>query len=269
MLPMSRAVTIALLLSACTNAMNEIDAGVRAELIPNGELRVAVPVGPAVSATFATRDAVTGMPWGPTVVLGAALADRLGVPVRYIEYSSSGEVATAGSDNQWDVTFVPVDAARAEVVDFGPAYSLFDSTFMVRSGLDCTTVAELDQPGRKIGAVDNTTTGRAAARTLRHAELSMHASVDELRDLLISGGIDAVALSRLSLASLLPAAPGAKILDEAFHSTATAIAVPKGHAAALRYVAAFIEEAKASGLAREALDSTGLAAARVAPPIEE
>jgi len=266
---MSRAVGIALLLSACSNAMNGTDAAIRGELMSTGELRVAVPVGPAVSATFAIRDEVTGALSGPTIMLGAALADRLGVPVRYVEYASSGEVTTAGPANQWDVTFVPVDAARAEVLDFGPAYSLFDSTFMVRSGVAAKTIAELDQPGRKIGAVDNTTTARAAARTLRHARLTTHASVEELRDLLAADAIDAIALSRLSLASLLPALPGARILDEAFHSTATAIAVPKGHAAALAYVTDFIEAAKASGLARQALDEAGLGAARVAPPMQE
>jgi polar amino acid transport system substrate-binding protein len=171
----------------------------------------------------------------------------------------------AGSENEWDITFVPVDAARAEVIEFGPAYSLFDSTFLVRAGLDVDTIAALDQAGRTVGAVDDTTTGRAAARTLKHAELRTYASVDELRKLLGDGTIDAIALSRLSLASLAPDLPGARILDEAFHSTATAIAVPKGHAAALAYATAFIENAKQSGLARQALDDAGLGAARVAP----
>lgn len=267
MLSLSRVVGLALSLSACTNAMSDLDPELRAELLPSGELRVAVPVGPAVSATFATEDAASGDLRGPTIVLGAALGERLGVPVRYVAYANSGEVTAAGPNGEWDVTFVPVDDARAEVIDFGPAYCLFDSTFLVRAGLDATTIAQLDVPGRKIGAVDSTTTGRAAARTLRRAELATYASVDELRSLLGSGAIDAVALSRLSLAGLAEDLPGSRILEEAFHSTATAIAVPKGHAEALAYVTAFVEDAKRSGLAREALDAAGLDAARVAPPV--
>jgi polar amino acid transport system substrate-binding protein len=42
--------------------------------------------------------------------------------------------------------------------------------------------------------------------------------------------------------------------------------VPKGKPAALAYVSAFIEEAKASGLVRKAFDEMGLKASQVAPP---
>jgi polar amino acid transport system substrate-binding protein len=45
-----------------------------------------------------------------------------------------------------------------------------------------------------------------------------------------------------------------------------AIAVPKGHAAALAYVTDFMETAKASGSVRRALDKSGLPDAAVAPP---
>lgn len=258
---------IALLLSACTEPMNTLDEDTRAELLPTGTLRVAMPVGPAMSATFAVEESSTGTLLGPTVVLGAALADALGVSVSYVRYSSSGAVTAAGPSGEWDVTFVPRDPDRAAVIDFGPDYSVFDSTFMVRAGLDAATIGELDTPGRSIGAVNSTTTGRAAARTLSQAALTSYDSVAEMRDLLDAGEIDAIALGRLTLTSLAPTLPGARILEEGFHSTATAVAVPKGHSAALAYVTAFVEEAKRSGLARRALDDSGLDAALVAPPV--
>lgn len=268
MLPSRGLAAIACAVVACSNPMTEIDPDVRAQLIPTGELRVAVAVGPTVSATFATRDAAGGELSGPTITLGAALAERLGVPVRYVAYASSGQITTAGARNEWDVTFVPVDDERAQVIDFGPDYSLFDSTFLIRAGLEADTIRALDAVGRVVGAVANTTTARAAERTLERAEVETHASVEALRDLLADGAIDAVALSRLSLTSLARDLPGTHILEESFHSTATAIAVPKGRTAALGFVTDFIEAAKASGLARRALDEAGLGAARVAPPAE-
>ncbi|HSG66150.1 MAG TPA: transporter substrate-binding domain-containing protein, partial [Gammaproteobacteria bacterium] len=163
--------------------MSDIDPAVRAELIPTGALRLAVAVGPTASATFATEDPATGDLRGPTITLGTALADQLGVPLRIQRYSNSGEIATAGDRDEWDVTFVPVDAARGEVIDFGPDYSLFDSTFLIRAGLEVDTIAELDATGRVIGAIDNTTTGRAAARTLERAELETYSSVEQMRTL--------------------------------------------------------------------------------------
>jgi polar amino acid transport system substrate-binding protein len=41
--------------------------------------------------------------------------------------------------------------------------------------------------------------------------------------------------------------------------------VPKGRPAALAYVSEFIEEAKASGLVRKALDEMGLTSSQIAP----
>jgi polar amino acid transport system substrate-binding protein len=41
--------------------------------------------------------------------------------------------------------------------------------------------------------------------------------------------------------------------------------VPPGHKAALAYVTAFVEEAKASGAVRKAFDDIGLTTAMVAP----
>jgi polar amino acid transport system substrate-binding protein len=43
------------------------------------------------------------------------------------------------------------------------------------------------------------------------------------------------------------------------------VAVPRNKPAALAYVTAFIEEAKASGLVRRSLDAMGLTSSQVAP----
>ena len=58
---------------------------------------------------------------------------------------------------------------------------------------------------------------------------------------------------------------GSRVLDGAFLNSTTAVAVPKGNAAALAYVSAFIEEMKASGVVRRAFDDMGLTAEQIAP----
>jgi polar amino acid transport system substrate-binding protein len=45
------------------------------------------------------------------------------------------------------------------------------------------------------------------------------------------------------------------------------VALPKGKPDALAYVTAFIEEAKASGLVRQAFDEMGLKSSQVAPAV--
>ena len=265
MLPKCHLLGVVILLAACTTDMSEIDADLRSELAPTGELRVAVPVAPAVSATFAVRNA-DGSLQGPTVELGRRLAEAVGVPVQFVPYTGSGAITTAGPRDEWDVTFVPIDAARAAIIDFGPAYAEFDSAFLLRAGLDVATIAELDAPGRTIGAVDNTATGRAVSARLEHATVQSIAEVGEMRDLLAAGRLDAFALSRVSLMALAEAVPGSRILDEPLQTTATAVAVPQGRTAALAFVSDFVEDAKASGLARQLLDEADLGAVRVAAP---
>ena len=61
------------------------------------------------------------------------------------------------------------------------------------------------------------------------------------------------------------ALPGSRVLDEAFLNSTTAVAVPQNKPAARAYVTEFIEEAKASGLIRRALDMMGLKTSQVAP----
>jgi polar amino acid transport system substrate-binding protein len=51
-----------------------------------------------------------------------------------------------------------------------------------------------------------------------------------------------------------------------FQHTVIAVAVPKNRPQALAAVTAFMEDAKASGLVRRALDAAGFKDATVAPP---
>src|ERR1700710_1107456 len=77
------------------------------DVAPTGSLRVAVAVGPAASAFWATRDPATGKPRGVTVELAKAAAEKLQVPLQLVEYPSSDDIAAAGSKDAWDISFMP------------------------------------------------------------------------------------------------------------------------------------------------------------------
>ncbi len=68
------------------------------------------------------------------VTLGSALAKKLGVPVAIVPHKASGEIQNSAADDKWDVAFLPVDAERKKFVDFGNAYHLLQSTFLVAPG---------------------------------------------------------------------------------------------------------------------------------------
>ena len=242
------------------------DDAVRRELAPTGKLRVGIGVGASPSAFWTTRDPATGKPRGVTVNLGQALADKLGVPLELVVYPNSGEVTAAGPKGEWDVAFVPEDAERRKVVEFGPAYYLSTSTYMVRPGSAITSIAEVDRAGVRVGGIAGTTTARTAIATLKNTKVLSFRTVDEIVAKMKAGEVDAIALGRESLRGLAPQLPGARVLDGHFHAAGTAVAVPKGKPAAHAYVTQFVEEAKANGTLRRALDDAGFADLAMAPP---
>jgi polar amino acid transport system substrate-binding protein len=239
------------------------DAAALKELAPTGKLRLAIAVSPSPSAQFAIQDGNTYR--GVAVTLGRALAAKLGVPLEIIPHQASGEIQSSAASNRWDVAFLPVDDERKKFVDFGNAYHLLQSTFLVGSGSKIHSVKDADAKGVGLGGVANTATFRAAKKSTPNATHIDFSGVDAAVAAMREGKIEAIALSRESLSGLLGKIAGARILDDAFLNSSTAVCVPKGKPAALAYVSEFIEEAKASGLVRKALDEMGLKSSQVAP----
>jgi polar amino acid transport system substrate-binding protein len=233
------------------------------ELAPTGKLRLAIAVSPSPSAQFAIQDGNTYR--GVAVTLGRALAAKLGVPLEIIPHQASGEIQNSAASNRWDVAFLPVDDERKKFVDFGNAYHLLQSTFLVGSNSKIQSVKDADAKGIGLGGVANTATFRAAKKATPNATHIDFSGVDAAVAAMRESKIEGIALSRESLSGLLGKIAGARILDDAFLNSSTAVCVPKGKPAALAYVSEFIEEAKASGLVRKALDEMGLKSSQVAP----
>jgi polar amino acid transport system substrate-binding protein len=245
--------------------MAGIDSQTRTALAPTGRLRAGIAVGSAISATWAKRDAATGHPVGPTVDLATIFAERTGFPLALVEYGSSGEIIRAASTGSWDVSFTPVDAERKAIVDFGPAFALGESTYMVPKGSTVSTLDKVDHAGVRIFGVENTATLRACSKSLKHTNATGLKSLDEVLTKFRNGEADAIALGKESLLSMLPDFPGARILDGHFLALATALAVPKGHAEALEVFGEILEELKADGTVRKIFDKHGMTSTTVAP----
>lgn len=240
------------------------DAGRRA-LVPTGVLRVAIAVGPALSPMWTMRDATSGTPRGVTVDLGAAMAEQLGVAIRYVEHDSSGKIVEAAGSGNWDVTFIPVDAERKKTLAFGPNYFLGESTYLVagRTGVD--TIAGIDRPDIEITGVEGTATIRSARRTIKQARVRGVVGLDEALALFGAGKTDAIALGRESLVEFAERFPGSRVLDGHFHMAGIAVGVPLGHDEALQVASALLEQFKTDGRLRQMFDRNGLGHCEVAP----
>jgi polar amino acid transport system substrate-binding protein len=118
---------------------------------------------------------------------------------------------------------------------------------------------------RVIG-IANTTTIRAAMRTLKNTKITPVTSIADAMKVLHDGKADAFALSRDSLPVYVKQIAGSRIVDGGFQQTGIAIAVPPNRPDALAYVTAFMNDAKNNGLVRHALDKAGFNNEPVAPP---
>jgi polar amino acid transport system substrate-binding protein len=139
------------------------------ELVPTGKLRFGVAFAPKMSALFVIKQA-DGTPRGITADLGRALAKKHGVPVEFLVAPNTGVLTDALANAEIDVAFMPVDEERKQRLDFGPAYCSVESTYMVMPASGIKTLAEVDRPGIRVVGVANTTTIRAAGRTLKHTQ---------------------------------------------------------------------------------------------------
>ncbi|HEV7406906.1 MAG TPA: transporter substrate-binding domain-containing protein [Bradyrhizobium sp.] len=227
------------------------------EIAPTGKLRVAIAISPAGGAFWSTKTEAGGYA-GVPVDLGKEMAAQLGVPVEYVAHQNSGQIVDAVSKGTWDVTFLPKDPEREGRMSFGPIYEVADATYIIKPGARIGSFEELDQPGIKVAAVNNTTTMRGAIAHLSNAKVTGYQTYDEIFNLLKDGQVDAFALSRDQLNAMSKKIPGTRVLAETFKQTTTAVAVPPNHPLALAFATKFMTDASSNGTLRKAYDNNGL-----------
>ena len=234
------------------------------ELMPTGKLHVGVVFAPLVSCLFVVKDA-SGQPHGITVDLASDLAKEAGATIDFMVAPNTGLVTDALAAASIDVAFMPVDEERKKRVDFGPAYCLVESTYLVTGPSGLKTLADVDQAHVRVVGIANTTTIRAAGRSLKTTMPIAATSIDDALAMLRAGKADAFALGRDSLPPFVADFPGSRIVDGGFQQTGIAVAVPKGRPDALAFVTRWMDSAKASGVVRRALDKAGFQNEPVAP----
>ncbi len=90
-----------------------------ADLAPRSTLRVAFIRS---NPLHAVEDRTTGELRGPGIDLARSLANRLGVPLETQSLARGEDIVASTSSGRWDVAFLPVDAARANELDFSHPY---------------------------------------------------------------------------------------------------------------------------------------------------
>ena len=233
-----------------------------ADLVQAGRIRVGLGV---VAPHWAVKDPATGELRGVAVDIARTLARRLGVELVVVEYPSPSRVPDGLKVGAWDVGFLGVDSSRATVVDFAPPHMQVEATYLVPADSSIRSIADADQPGVRIAVARKGVEEIVLSRTIKRAELRGVETISAGFDLLRAGNVDVLAAPRPALLQSSARLPGSRVLEDRFHATFGAMAVPKGQAGRLAYISEFIEEAKASGLVQRAIERAGVRGVQVAP----
>ena len=241
--------------------MSAPTAAVVTELAPTGTLRVGVNM----SNFLLTRREASGAGAGIVFDLGRELAQRLSVPVSFVEYENPGKLADAAKANVWDVGFIGAEPQRAQDIDFTPAYVEIESTYLVPPGSKIQAIADVDRPGVRIAISERSAYELYLTRTIKHAELVRVRGGDEAFERFVADKLDALASLRPRLITDQAKLPGSRILDGNFTSVQQASGVPKGRPNAFKYLREFIEDVKASGLVARLIEKNNVQGLTVAP----
>ena len=233
------------------------------DIAPTGTLRA---VFLASNPAQAVRDPASGEFRGASADLARELGRRIGVPVSLTPSASPQTVIEAVSTGEADIGFVAYAPARTGTVAFSQTYMLVRQSFLVPESSTIRTVADIDQPGRRIGGGRGDSITLFLARTLKQAALveTDNTPADAKRKF-ANGEIDAFGANRQRLTDLMADLPGYRLLPDNIFDVPQTIIVPKDKAAALAEVNRFIDDVRASGFLAAAIEKSRIPGVEVAP----
>ena len=228
---------------------------IRNQLAPTGVLRAGINLSNFLLVTGRTS---SGDPEGVSADMARELAARLEVPVEFVLFDTPGELADAAVDDSWDIGNIGAEPERAKTIAFTAAYVEIEATYLVPAGLAIQSIDAVDREGIRIGVYGRSAYGLWLSDNICHAELVRKDSHDACLDLLAEYKIDVLAGLRSQLVKDVAKFPGARVLEGQFTAVQQAIGTKPERELAVKYLAEFVEQAKASGLVARLIEKHGV-----------
>lgn len=235
---------------------------VKAQLAPTGVLRAGINLSNFLLVTGRTPE---GDPDGVSPDMARAIAAKLGVPAKMVPYKTPGELGDAVGTNAWDIGNIGAEPQRAQKIAFTAAYCEIEATYMVPAGSAIKSLAEVDRKGVKIVTSARSAYGLWLENNIKNAELIQVQGLDGAFNKFKDDRIDVLAGLRPGLLKDIAKMPGAKILDGKFSAVQQAVGTAKGNAEGAAWLAAFVEDAKRSGLVGRLIEKHKVKGLSVAP----
>lgn len=225
------------------------------EYAPMGELRVALNHGNRILVGRDPSGAATGI----SVDLARTLADRLNLPLRFVEYERAVDVSSSSQEDVWDVCFLAVDPKRAETIDFTEPYIRIEGNYLAAPTCPAKASQELVDSGLKVGSIVGTAYSLTLERLPGSENIVYYHDIFALLEALDAGEVTAIAGIGAVMAREAEKRPGSHVLTPPFMEIRQAMAVPRGRPGAAAHLRNFLGEAARSGLVGDILERHGVA----------
>ena len=229
------------------------------DIAPNGVLRAAINLGNPVLA-----QGTPAVPAGVTVDIARELGARLEVPVDLACFAAARESFEAMARGDADICFLAVEPARAAQVAFTAPYVVIEGVYVVPADSRLATPDDVDHDGVRVGVNEGSAYDLFLSRTLGKASLVRG---DDGITLFREQGLEAAAGIRQVISAFVAENPGVRLIDQGFMQIRQALGTTLTRTPdTTRFLAASIEDLKASGFIADGLRRSGHDAALVAPP---
>jgi polar amino acid transport system substrate-binding protein len=225
------------------------------EIAPTGKLRVGM-----IAVT------VLG---GVGELVAEFIGHKLGTPVELVMYPNPDAYLQSFGKGQWDIAIGPRVLAPADKVDSTADLWVINLVYVAAPAKEFADIASVDRAGVKIGTIRGAPSDRVLTREIKAAEiiripLSPTISADAA-ELLRSGTVDVFGADSGVGYPVAEILPGSHVLPGAFAMVRVAASLPKDRSAAAQdALAALVDEAKTTGIVKEAIDAKGLQGVSVA-----
>jgi len=240
----------------------KISSKILSELSPEGVLRAGINLSNFLLVSGRDQN---GEPTGVAPDLARALAEQLGVPLRYIQYNSPGELSDDAVLGVWDVGLIGAEPQRAEKMVFSPAYAEIAATFMVSPKSNLQSINDVDRPGVRIASTARAAYDLWLENNIQHAQVIRAATLDDAFEKFVSLELDALAGLRPRLLTDVQKVDGARILEGQFASVQQAIGTARRNTVGAAFIYEFVENAKKSGLIATLIEKYGVQGLSIAP----
>ncbi len=230
------------------------------EFAPTGKLRAAIN---SANPVLVQIDPATDAPGGVTMELARELARRLGVPLAPVVIDGAGKSFEAVKAASCDVGFLAIEPARAAEIDFTTAYVIIEGVYAVRADTALQKNEEVDRAGVRIAVNKGAAYDLFLTRSLKAATL---VRTEEATEVFARDNLEVLAGVKQGVVRFAQDNPAVRVLPGRFMEIQQAMCLPKGRPAAAKYLGAFVEEMKASGMVADALKRSNQPDAAVAPP---